>query len=49
MEADLARCLVFDEDDVCDAESLDAEWDRESSLGIEMGDSGGGVGRVRIQ
>ena len=24
--------------------SLIAEWDRKSSLGVEMGDSGGGVG-----
>ena len=44
LEADLARCLVFDGDDDCDVESLVAEWDREGSLGVEMGDSGGGVG-----
>ena len=41
-EADLARCLMFDDDGDC--ESLVTEWDRESILGVEMGDSGGDVG-----
>ena len=45
LEANLARCLVSDDDDDdCDVETLVAEWDRESSFGIEIGDSGGGVG-----
>ena len=44
LKADLARCLVFDDDDDCDVESLVAEWDRESGLGVEIGDSGGGLG-----
>ncbi len=46
LEADLARCLMFDVDDDC--ESLVAKWDWECSLGVEIGDSGGGVGRVAI-
>ena len=33
---------MFDDDGDC--ESLIAEWGRESSLGVEMDDSGGGVG-----
>ena len=33
---------MFDVDGDC--ESLVAEWDWKSSLGVEMGDSGGGVG-----
>ena len=33
---------MFDDDGDC--ESLVAEWDRESSSGVEMGDSGGCVG-----
>ncbi len=45
--ADLARCLVFDdEDDDCGVELLVAEWDRDGSLGVEMGESGGGVGKI---
>ena len=44
LEADLAPCLVSYGDDDCNVESLVAEWDWESSLGVEMGDSGGGVG-----
>ena len=43
LEADLARCLEFDDDDDCDVESLLDEWDRESSLGVGMGDSRAGV------
>ena len=35
---------MFDDDDDCSVESFVAEWDRESSLEVEMGESGGGVG-----
>ena len=44
LEANLARCLVFDDDNGCGVESLVAEWDQESSFGIAMGESGGGIG-----
>ena len=33
---------MFDVDGDC--ESVVAEWDRENSLGVKMGDSGGSVG-----
>ena len=42
-EADFARWLVIDDDD-CEVESLVAEWDRESSFGVDVGDVGGCVG-----
>ena len=47
LKANLARCLIFDDDDDdddCGVEFLVAEWDRESSLGVEMGEREGNVG-----
>ena len=41
-EADLARCLVGDF--AGGVESLATEWDRESSLGVEIGEREGDVG-----
>ena len=43
LEANLVPCLMFDVDGD-GGESLVAEWDRESRLGVETGDNVGGVG-----
>ena len=51
LEADLARCLIFDdddEDDDCGVEFLVAEWDPESSLEVEMGEREGNVGDMGV-
>ena len=52
LEADFSRCFIVTRGDASAVESLATKWERDRSLGVEMGEIGeieGNVGERRFQ